>query len=63
VKVISRELARSGGPTSSLTFLPWRDAPFISSALRIRTIYGGLEPSLKLSFEACHQQGHRKKWR
>ena len=47
----------------TLTFLPWRDAPFISSALRIRTIYGGLEPSLKLSFEACHQQGHQKKWR
>ena len=35
----------------------------IVHALRIGTIYGGLEPSLKLSFKACHQQGHRVKCR
>ena len=34
-----------------------------SSDLRLGMIYGGLEPSLKLSFKACHQQGHRVKWR
>ena len=34
-----------------------------SSDLRIGTIYGGLEPSLKLLFKACLQQGHRVKWR
>ena len=34
-----------------------------SSDLRTGTIYGGLEPSLKLSFKACLQQGHRVKWR
>ena len=34
-----------------------------SSDLRIGTIYGGLEPSHKLSLKACHQQGHRVKWR
>ena len=32
-----------------------------SSDLRIGTIYGGLEPSFKLFFEACHQQGHQVK--
>jgi hypothetical protein len=34
-----------------------------SSDLRTGTIYGGLEPSFKMSFKACHQQGHRVKWR